>query len=144
MRSKPSTRYFCDFCNKGGNSASAMARHERHCTLNPQRECRMCQLGEVTQQPMADLLGCLRTVCDDPKWHSDDCWQRNAQECLEQLKKLADGCPACILAAIRQHGMLTYMFDYDYPKEAKSWLADANEARDVGPGYGSDWGTTGW
>lgn len=143
MRTKLVNRYYCDFCPKSGCSSGAMKRHEKHCTMNPERACRMCQRGEVEQQPMADLLACLRTVCDDANWYTDDCWQRNAQECLERLKEVASGCPACILAAIRQHGMVTYMFDFDYPKEAKGWLENA--AKDVVyGGYGSDGAGLGW
>ena len=36
MRTAMRPRYYCDHCNKGNGSPSAMRRHERGCTLNPQ------------------------------------------------------------------------------------------------------------
>jgi hypothetical protein len=135
MRSKPSTRYYCDFCNKGGNSASAMARHEKHCTLNPARSCRMCAMVCNDQLPMPDLLACLRPIPSPPdNWCVDDRWQREAQECLALLREAAGGCPACIFAAIRQQGLVPYMLDFDWETESKRWLKDANDSSDTGIG----------
>ena len=39
--------YYCDFCKKKGMSASAMSKHEKHCTLNPTRECGLCKLTSI-------------------------------------------------------------------------------------------------
>lgn len=44
MRTAMRPRYYCDHCNKGNGSPSAMRRHERGCTLNPQRVCGMCKM----------------------------------------------------------------------------------------------------
>ena len=84
MRSKKVWRYWCDFCSKGGCSKSAMVKHEQHCTLNPARKCRMCtDFPRVIQQPIADLIAAYN-------------------EGIEALRTKANGCPACMLAAIRQ------------------------------------------
>lgn len=39
--------YYCDFCKKSNRSASAMSKHEKHCTLNPKRECRLCRMDKM-------------------------------------------------------------------------------------------------
>lgn len=123
MRSKPSTRYYCDFCNKGGNSASAMSRHEKHCTMNPARECRMCALVENEQRPMPDLVACLSPLLlPEILSLEDHLWQRESQKCMALLRESAGGCPACILAAIRQGGLVSYMVDFDWDKESQAWL----------------------
>ena len=42
--------YYCDFCKKKGMSASAMSVHEKHCTLNPNRQCRLCILHNLSSE----------------------------------------------------------------------------------------------
>jgi len=77
-------RYYCDHCNKGTGSASFMRRHERGCTNNPQRVCRMCELAYNKQPAQADLLKLLDT------------------EGFAAMCEAASQCPACILATLRQ------------------------------------------
>jgi hypothetical protein len=35
-------RYYCDHCKKVSGLRTAMAKHEKGCTLNPARECGVC------------------------------------------------------------------------------------------------------
>jgi len=82
MRQKKVWRYYCDHCNKGGCGKAAMAKHERHCIRNDNRECRMCaSLNGGTSQPMDVLVAA-------------------ARDGLDKLRGVADGCPICMLAAI--------------------------------------------
>lgn len=85
MRKKRVWRYYCDYCKKAGCSAGHMAAHEKHCCGNPERACRMCWMdvsGDVAQQPMADLVAAFD------------------REGLDGVRTLAQGCPACMLAAM--------------------------------------------
>lgn len=88
MRTAMRPRYYCDHCNKGNGSPSAMRRHERGCTLNPQRECGMCKMladeGVVDPAPPRDEL--VRIM--------------DAQG-FKAMCEAANDCPACILAALR-------------------------------------------
>ncbi len=84
MRTAMRPRYYCDHCNKGNGSPSAMKRHESGCTNNPHRVCRMCAVGEVEQVTPYDLVKLLD---------------------LEGFKAMcgaANQCPACILATLRR------------------------------------------
>jgi len=82
MRQKKVWRYYCDHCNKGGCGNAAMAKHERHCIKNDNRECRMCaSLNGGVNQPMDVLVAA-------------------ARDGLDKLREIADGCPICMLAAI--------------------------------------------
>lgn len=88
MRTAMRPRYYCDHCNKGNGSPSAMRRHERGCTANPQRICGMCSMlaregGPEPAPPLRILLETLDT------------------EGFKAMCELANGCPACILAALR-------------------------------------------
>lgn len=95
MKKKQVWRYYCEFCKKSGCSAPHIKRHESGCTANPDRKCAMHQFVEGTQRPMAELINALTSCGTD------------FDAGLEKLKELADDCPACILAAIRQSKVQT-------------------------------------
>lgn len=84
------TRWRCDHCRKGFWQRPRAEKHERGCTLNPDRVCSMHRYatGEKASPTMPDLIGALDAA-------KPDCG-------LAELRELADGCPCCILAAIRQ------------------------------------------
>ncbi len=42
MKTKLKNVYYCDFCKKHSLASWAMKEHEKHCTLNPDRICRVC------------------------------------------------------------------------------------------------------
>jgi len=83
MKALRKMRYYCDHCNKSGGQANAMRKHEAGCTLNPLRRCGMCAWRETEQPTMVLLIRC-------------------ATEGLAMLSGAANGCPACMLAGIRQ------------------------------------------
>ena len=88
MRTAMRPRYYCDHCNKGNGSPSAMRRHERGCTANPQRVCGMCAKLSAEGGPdqtcgTAELVTVLDTLG------------------FKAMCVAAHNCPACILAALR-------------------------------------------
>jgi len=125
MRQKRVWRYYCDHCKKGGCGKAAMIKHELHCIKNPDRKCRMCDAGEVNQQPMAELT---RAYVEDG---------------LQGLRALAEGCPACMLSTIVQYRITPesgYDPDeseefFDYKAESVSWWSDVNDNKREWAGY---------
>lgn len=101
MTKKQVWRYFCEFCGKGSLSGGHMRAHEKHCTANPNRICRMHKYFDVPQCPMEDLI---EALAQNPNDHG-----------LADLRKLAGGCPICILAAIRQSGICKWDGDPTNP-----------------------------
>ena len=89
MITKKVNRYYCEFCRKGGQVKHCIQKHENGCTANPNRACGMCLHAGLTQRPMAELT---KPVAEG-KWG------------IEELHKATEGCPACMLAAIRQSGI---------------------------------------
>jgi hypothetical protein len=87
MRTAMRPRYYCDHCNKGNGSPSAMRRHESGCTKNPNRVCRMCalveEMGGPAQRPMTELTAVLTASG------------------FKAMCEAANDCPACILAVLR-------------------------------------------
>jgi hypothetical protein len=155
MRTKKVNRYWCDFCNKAGLSAGSMAKHEKHCTLNPDRSCRVCTIinggYKVGAEEMARLVAILpdsaaynapaqgaecTKPCDLP--FNCECMDnfeegdtehakltRAVAEALPKLREATDGCPACILAALRQAKIPVPMVEgFDFKAEMASVLAD--------------------
>jgi hypothetical protein len=129
MRTAMRPRYYCDHCNKGNGSPSAMRRHERGCTLNPQRVCGMCKMideegGPDPAPPRDQLVAIL-----------------NAQG-FRAMCEAANDCPACILSVIRT---LNYPGDeegpggvsgpadgresWNYDQAKQAWWADWNSAQ---------------
>ncbi len=70
-------------------SGGHMKRHEESCTANPNRVCRMHHNFDEKQPPMAELTMVLGDAA------------RNPAAALEELRKVASGCPMCMLAALR-------------------------------------------
>ena len=135
MKTRMRVRYYCDFCGKSMGYKNHMANHEKHCTMNPNRVCRMCETlqkcdGETEQLPMAVLLAALEIPNEDSddyrtflEWDSDDH--------LESIKSVTK-CPACILAAIRQAGYSSGVYNFEYEKEAQAIFKELREYENEG------------
>lgn len=65
-----------------------MKRHERGCTLNPQRVCGMCKMQADDGGP-------------DPAPPRDELVRIMDEQGFPAMCKAAEDCPACILAALR-------------------------------------------
>ena len=88
MRTAMRPRYYCDHCNKGNGSPSAMRRHERGCTANPQRVCGMCAKLAAEGGP-------------EPAPPRDELVKIMDAQGFTAMCEAANKCPACILAALR-------------------------------------------
>ncbi len=130
MRTKQVNRYYCDFCKKSGGSASSMSKHEKHCTKNPGRLCRVCQMIKEEQAPIEELLALLPEAVKDEvesKLTGDGvetCMVFDAKEineALPALREAANNCPACVMAALRQKGWpVPVATDFSFTKEMES------------------------
>ncbi len=122
MKTKKVNRYWCDYCNKAGLSKSSMERHEKHCTLNPSRSCRVCSLlGGSHGLPVSDLVALLP---DSAPYHASistintDDWKIH--------KELSDA----VKAAFSPANIPVPMADnFDFKAEMKSIFDDLNEER---------------
>jgi len=115
-----------------------MSRHEKSCTMNPGRICRMCVIAGNDQPEMADMIKALSIA--DIETHGDETSEwftiENEKEALSALRRAADDCPACIFAALRQHGY-PFLFGSFSLKDARNeFWAEINE-RDMQLDYAS-------
>lgn len=90
-------RYKCDFCGKNGYSAGHMSTHERGCTMNPDRVCRIHQYSDLRLEGSGPFhVSLLQEVL--LAYSSDE------DHGLAALREAAEDCPCCMFAAIRQLG----------------------------------------
>jgi hypothetical protein len=120
MKIKTVKRYYCDFCKKQGGSSFYMRRHELHCTNNPKRACRLCALGNGGNGcDIAEAVKILGTGHDAK---------------FKAMREFVDGCPACMLAVIRQSLLIdieinesyALLSNFDFRAESKKYLNDCN------------------
>lgn len=123
MKVRRVNRYYCDFCKRGRCSKHAIATHEIHCCRNPNRVCRMCLRAELEQQPIADLVSSVSVAIECGS--GEDCTEYAIGD-IAATRTLANGCPACILAAILQHPQKPSA-PFDFKAESESFLADLSE-----------------
>lgn len=141
MRTKKVNRYWCDHCNKAGLQAGAMRKHEKHCTMNPARSCRVCVLIEdgldsdtyEAKKPLADLIAMLP---DSTRYHASEYdWENcidphrdlmlEVEAVLPALRVAAGNCPACMLAALRLRKIPVDMAEgFDFKTEMQAVFAD--------------------
>lgn len=117
--------FYCEHCRKHGMSRHAMEKHERHCTLNPNRTCRWGGPDHVE----IDLPAWIE-MAKEMERYALLVRQPRSEE-LQRLRDVTDGCPACMLAALRQSGIdIQTARDngWDYTKECERFREDEREA----------------
>ncbi len=136
MKTRKMNRYYCDFCKKSGGSKYWMEKHEKHCTANPDRECRMCYLTKGGHPHTKTLLAMLpdmekfrvtnKGLCPDEngkwsefEWDEYPGYQEAVEVAFKRIREETENCPACLLAVIRQSQIIVE-FDFKVEKE-KFW-----------------------
>ena len=150
MRREKKWRYYCDFCKKSGGSGGHMKKHEKHCTMNPDRVCSMCEyIGMSEQKPIAELVAVVPNwedyAVEEEDWvnHStyislNSKWEPAINEAVKKLRELTCDCPACILAALRQSVSNMNFVPYatfNFSAEMKERLKDCSEDHSINACY---------
>jgi hypothetical protein len=134
MKTVKKNVFYCSFCSKHGLSRAAMEKHERHCTLNSMRTCRWKSAAwDGEDHPIIDLSALIGEV---------QALTPLTEESLSWLRVQVNGCPACMLAVLRQSGVEYHyalnsgpLFDYQgeverfREEERFSW--EEQERRDI-------------
>lgn len=122
MQVKTKQVFYCGFCPKKGLSRHAMEKHESHCTLNPERTCRwQITAWDGKTHPQVALSSLITQIKERAPLVVDD---------IDWLRKEVEGCPACMLAVLRQSGE-EYHYGpnstgpmFDYQEEVKRFRED--------------------
>jgi hypothetical protein len=123
MKKRIAWRYTCEHCGKSGAAGGHISKHERFCTKNPQRDCRMCRMVGNKPVAMATLLAAVKPE-PDPQF---DYLVRKAD--LTDVRRLCGGCPACLLAVARQYNQPpcddpVAPPDFSWETERDAWMED--------------------
>lgn len=132
---KQKTVFYCEFCHQHRLVRSAMEKHERHCTLNPDRSCRWTDYdGQHLEFELSALVAEVQLRAEEtheiPGWNSRKGLTTADFEWLRE----ATNCPACMLAVFRQSGIdYHYTVDHvhwDYLEEVEHWRSEQRKAED--------------
>lgn len=127
--------YYCDFCKK--KSLRSLKTHEKHCTGNPDRECRLCdnkpirpiiekyqKYFHIRETKKHSYIAELDEIIITPIFKKEFTLQ-------DLINELDYECPNCILALIRCLGLNCWYFEkkykYDYKNELDGWWHVINE-----------------
>ena len=128
MKRKKVWRFYCDFCKKSGCSGGAIAKHEKSCTMNPNRVCGMCAADQgrwpAEYPTVASLIEAAKKDSESHKIDGDLEWQVHDHK---HLLEVSDGCPACMMAGIRQSGLDIGRFAFDYKQQHKEFWTRVND-----------------
>ncbi|MCG3203975.1 MAG: hypothetical protein KCHDKBKB_00652 [Elusimicrobia bacterium] len=128
--------YYCEFCkNKKGLSASHMSRHERHCTMNPNRECRLC--GRTWAPADWDKIKVMDSLIEALKPSSSKNSltpsyievTANNKDGVEKLEKMIK-CPACTFTYLRTQIGDHIHWEYNLPERIKAYWEKQNPEHD--------------
>lgn len=123
MKVKRKIVYYCDFCKK--KSLRSLKIHEKHCTANPDRECRLCDNKSI--KPIIEKY---RKYFSVHPMNFAVVFKKEftLRDIINELDYI---CPNCILAIIRCLGLNRYYmknkFKFDYKKALDNWWKVANE-----------------
>ncbi len=128
MREKLVKRYYCDFCKKTNYSKGTMRSHEEHCTMNLNRVCRVCKMTCFdSDHQQADIEAMKALLPNPPPECSNRDFDDEVNAALPKLREMADNCPACIMAALRQKGIpVPAASDFYFTKEMNDLWKDIN------------------
>lgn len=139
---KKVNQYECDFCGKKNYSKGAMNKHEKHCTCNPNRECRMCvELNGGTTTDLIDLKSlvteeikeCCIDICEllFPIEDYEEKYPKFKKviEIAEKIFEQSGQCPMCTLATLRQTGIPVHESIFDYKKYREEAISSINKER---------------
>lgn len=118
--------YYCEFCKK--HSLRPLVKHEKSCTLNPNRICGVCSGGDIenlikkysNRYKIVDLR---QVILEDMETMSEEIEWINGEVKLVDILNDTEGCPACTLAVLRLCKLNTFpiQLNFDYKKTHKEW-----------------------
>lgn len=118
--------YYCEYC--GRHRLVPLLKHEKHCTSNSDRECRLCERTESVK-PLIEKYKkqCLvRAVTVLDKFIPSG-QKVIKQPDIEDIIDEVDGCPNCTLTIIKGLNIkFPIEIKFDYMKELQQWWDDKN------------------
>ena len=131
MRVVKKNVYYCDYCNKKG--LRSLKIHEKHCTANPDRMCRLCENPSVKE--IIEKYKRYFEIIISPSKISEfgeEVEVKYFQDfTLNDIRLEIDyQCPNCLLTIIRCVGLNRFYFEkkfeFNYKQELEDWWKMSN------------------
>lgn len=109
--------YYCEYCKKHSLSSYSMKLHEKHCTKNNNRKCRLCKHNGIKTPNFKGLLH-IDKKCS---------WRTNIKIDKIQFLKKFNYCPICAFAYLRKINFKIELYynnsicEFDLKKEIKNY-----------------------
>lgn len=130
MKIKLKNVYYCDFCKKHGLASWAMKEHEKHCTLNPDRKCGLCDRKGVYKKGIKFIDKAFKKLMSH-RINDGGISGEHDRKFEDAIKKLSDEleCPVCVFSVLRQSKEgISCWGSYDFKMEMqKYWKEKAEE-----------------
>lgn len=94
-----------------------MRRHEYGCIRNPDRVCYLCESSRDYKALRSEAIERSTANGETP---IDDARTIHGAKELGELSSMVDGCPACLLALLRQSGVMAFKH-FDYKAAVAEW-----------------------
>ena len=131
MRTKIKKVFYCDFCKK--HSLKSLIIHEKHCTANPNRECRLCGRKDINKIIPNYKIEIKQEWFKKPHTIEGivmDKIKKMVIEKIEQLRNEVNECPVCISTVIRCNKYhWPIVPQYDFKENLKLWWNKINDEK---------------
>ena len=117
--------WYCQFCGKHYHRNNT--RHEKHCTANPDRYCRLCETVRDYHVIVKHFKEQIEVEKHEYYGGLDEITVIRAPM-LSDIREAVDNCPACILTIMRLTGLVAPWFNlhFNYREEKEKWWAIVN------------------
>ena len=138
MKTKMRKVYYCEYCRK--HSLKNISEHEKHCTANPHRECKLCGAKDISAiiKQYKESYKLVTEINEDKhvgEFQTIDVKWARGKVTLTQIQRDVEFCPNCTLTVLRCSELNKYPqgndLQFEYKKELQAWWDDANQEESV-------------
>ncbi len=126
MKIKKVTRYYCEFCKKSKGTKYSMEIHEEHCTMNPNRICRMCNFIGEKQRNKKEIENFVSEIKKETQNKTEEETSGLCTKFLERTKRFVHGCPVCMLSVFRFSCVPMFLWNWEFKTELNKKLEEIN------------------
>jgi len=142
MKTVKKNVYYCDHCKKKGLAKFYVVKHEKGCTNNPNRVCGLCGRSDISElvtkiKAMFAVETTTQNFAYLDGFEAHRIVWSDKEITLAYLREWVDDCPNCLLALVRQSGLLALDYEkYSFNYKQESSVAFANKCSEDRPNVG--------
>jgi len=122
--------YYCGFCKKHNLSGGFISQHEKHCTANPNRTCRMCDNQKPVDKELIKFVEDAYSKIIVPNKTKAGINYQLILKFQKEISNLTD-CPACLLAIYRQSKFDRDYFSFNYRDAVQKYWKEKEDEENL-------------